>query len=145
MKRSFILALGILTLLGSTAFAAEKQSFSKDAVKEKVEEKVEAKVEQKTLTMPPPKESKAVKETVKQAAAMPAASSAEEPEALKKFKSIQNQEQWVAKIEKQLAGEKNQLSEMRMSFASSFGLDAKKLEKGEYTFDPKSGKFVARQ
>ncbi len=66
------------------------------------------------------------------------------PEAMKKFEAVQNQELWVAKLQKQLDGEISQLNEMRSSLAQSFGLDVKKLEKGEYYFDAKSGKLVEK-
>ena len=65
-----------------------------------------------------------------------------QPEALQKFRAIQNQEEWVGKLKKQLEGEATQLDTMRKSMAQSFGLDAKKLETGKYRFDEKSGKFI---
>ena len=66
-------------------------------------------------------------------------------EALQKFKAIRNQEQWVANLKKQLGGETSQLNEMRASFAQAFHLDEKKLEKGEYEYNAKTGKFVEKQ
>lgn len=78
-------------------------------------------------------------------AAQPPAQPAGEPEAAIKLKAIQNQEQWVQKLQQQLAGETSQLNEMRGSFAQAFNLDIKKLEKDEYTFDAKSGKVVEKK
>jgi hypothetical protein len=67
-----------------------------------------------------------------------------EPEALSKFKAIQNQKEWVAKLKKQLEGETSQLQEMMNSMSQSFRLDVKKLENDSYEFDSKSGKFVEK-
>lgn len=72
------------------------------------------------------------------------ASAQKESEAMKKLEAIRNQEQWVEKLQKQLAGETSQLNEMRSSLAQSFGLDVKKLEKGAYHYDAKSGKIVEK-
>ena len=98
--------------------------------------------ETKTVTPPPalPKEAGAIppRETVSPTPPQT------DPEALKKFKAIQNQENWVAHLKKQLDGETSQLNEMRIALAQSFGLDVKKLEKGSYQYDAKSGKFVEK-
>jgi hypothetical protein len=68
----------------------------------------------------------------------------QESDAVKKLEAIRNQEQWVEKLQKQLAGETSQLGEMRNSLAQSYGLDIKKLEKSRYHFDAKSGKIVEK-
>ncbi len=46
-------------------------------------------------------------------------------EAQSKLQAIKTQEQWVAKLTKQLAGETNQLKEMRESYAQAFGKEPK--------------------
>ncbi len=49
-------------------------------------------------------------------------------EAQTKLQAIKNQEQWVAKLTKQLEGEKNQLKEMHESYKQAFGKEPKKIE-----------------
>ncbi len=98
--------------------------------------------EQKKEKNPPAKQK--VKESEKETNSTSIETSVEEPEAMKKFKAIQNQEQWVAKLQKQLNGETAQLNEMRSSLAQAFSLDVKKLEKDAYEYDMKSGKIVEK-
>ncbi len=90
---------------------------------------------------------KPVKETMKESfvakdAAVTAPAQPVDSEASKKLTAIKAQEEWVARLKKQLDGETNQLKEMRKSLAESFHLDPLKLEKGDYKYDEKSGKFV---
>lgn len=73
---------------------------------------------------------------------VPAAPAVNVSEAQTKFQAIKTQEQWVAKLTKQLEGEKNQLIEMRTGLSQAFSLDPKKLEAGKYVYDTKAGKIV---
>jgi hypothetical protein len=68
-----------------------------------------------------------------------------ETEEVRLWKALRVQEQWVSKLKKQLAGESNQLTEMRASFAQAFKLDPKKLESGAYELDEKSGKIAEKK
>ncbi len=78
-------------------------------------------------------------------APVPAAPAVSVSEAQTKFQAIKTQEQWVAKLTKQLEGEKNQLIEMRTGLSQAFSLDPKKLEAGKYEFDSKAGKIVEKK
>jgi hypothetical protein len=73
-------------------------------------------------------------------AASPAPGS--ESDASKAWKELEAQEQWVARLQKQIAGETQQLAEMRASLAKKFKLDPKRLEAGRYDYDEKKDRFV---
>ena len=68
-----------------------------------------------------------------------------ETEAAQRWKSLTAQENWVARLKKQVQGEVNQLNEMRQSLAQAFKLDLKKLEAGFYQLDEKSGTIVEKK
>ena len=70
---------------------------------------------------------------------------AAESDAAKQWKELQAQEQWVARLQKQIAGETKQLSEMRAKLAADFKLDPKKLENGDYTYDSKTDQFIDKK
>ena len=84
-------------------------------------------------------------EESKKAAVEVAAPAPMPSEAAQKWKSLKAQEEWVARLKKQIQGETNQLNEMREALAQAFKLDSKKLEMGLYEFDDKSGKFVEKK
>ena len=65
-----------------------------------------------------------------------------ESEKAKSWKGLQAQEQWVARLKKQIDGETKQLSEMRRQVAEQFKLDPKKFDAGDYTYDEKKDLFV---
>ena len=67
-----------------------------------------------------------------------------ESDAAKDLKSLQAQEQWVARLKKQTDGEVRQLSEMRQQIALKYKLDVRKFEAGEYTYDEAKNVFVER-
>jgi hypothetical protein len=94
-----------------------------------------AEAEKKAL--PPPPAAKAPPASPKPAAG--------ESEAAKRWKSIKAQEEWVARLNKQIKGEANQLSEMRLALADAFKLDPKKLEAGLYDHDEKTDTFVEKK
>lgn len=82
--------------------------------------------------------------------AFPAAAEEQKPaapasEASQKWKGLKAQEEWVARLKKQIQGESAQLDEMRASLAQAFKLDVKKLEAGLYDFDEKSGAFLEKK
>jgi hypothetical protein len=79
------------------------------------------------------------------AAAPPTAVPVVESEAAKKWKGLKAQEEWVARLQKQIQGETNQLAEMRKSLAEAFKLDPKKIEQGLYELDEKTGAFVEKE
>ena len=68
-----------------------------------------------------------------------------ESEASKQWKELQAQEQWVARLKKQIAGETKQLSDMRAALAAAFKLDPKKLESGDYSYNAKTDQFVEKK
>jgi hypothetical protein len=68
-----------------------------------------------------------------------------ETEAAKRWKGIKAQEEWVARLKKQIQGETSQLSEMRAALADAFKLDVKKLEAGLYDYDEKTDKFTEKK
>lgn len=129
------IALMMMALIGSPswAYTPSKNSFETEG-----EKAVPA-----AKTVPAAKVVPATK-AASAAVEVPVAAPPAVPEALEKFKAIESQVQWVAKLKKQLDGETSQLNEMRSSMAQSFGLDVKKLENDGYKFDPKSGKFVEK-
>ena len=65
-----------------------------------------------------------------------------ESDKAKSWKGLQAQEQWVARLKKQITGETKQLSEMRGQVAEKYKLDPKKLDAGHYTYDEKKDVFV---
>jgi len=141
MKKMMTVVAGLaMTLMCSSAWA--EYNFSKNpAEAEEVETTPPAATAYKAVS---PVVSQKVSAAPAAAPAVPAPAQSAVPEALEKFKAIESQVQWVAKLKKQLDGETSQLNEMRRSMAQSFGLDAKKLENDRYKFDARSGKFVEK-
>ncbi len=80
------------------------------------------------------------------ASASPAAPAASlvESEKARDWKSLQAQEQWVARLKKQIEGESGQLAEMRGQIAQKYKLDPKKFEAAAYTYDEKTDAFIER-
>ncbi len=78
-------------------------------------------------------------------ARQPEPAPAAESDAAKQWKELQAQEQWVARLQKQIAGEIKQLSEMRAKLAQDLKLDPKKLENGDYQYDSKSDQFIDKK
>jgi hypothetical protein len=67
-----------------------------------------------------------------------------ETESAKRWKGIKAQEEWVARLKKQIQGEANQLTEMRAALADAKKLDVKKLEAGLYDYDEKTDAFTEK-
>ena len=67
-----------------------------------------------------------------------------ESEKSKDWNGLQAQEQWVARLEKQIAGETRQLAEMRAKVAAKYKLDVKGFEAGIYDYDKEKDAFVER-
>ena len=58
-----------------------------------------------------------------------------ESQAAKEWKEIEGQEHWVARLEKQIAGETRQLADMRAAFAKKHKIDLRKIESGHYKYE----------
>ena len=67
-----------------------------------------------------------------------------ESEKSKDWKGLQAQEQWVARLQKQVSGETKQLGEMRAKLAAKYKLDVKGLEAGDYDYDTEKDVFLER-
>ncbi len=117
----FVFSLSSLVVsLGSVVFSAQAEEPSKKPA-------ATAAVPAQKVPQPPP-------------APIPTAS-----EAAQKWKALRAQEEWVARLKKQIQGETNQLNEMRLALAQAFKLDVKKLEEGLYDFDEKNSKFIEKK
>lgn len=146
-----VIAILAMTLIGSPSWAYTSSKNSAEIGGEKKETAKPAVLQQVSAVpvIPAVKVAPAAKVVppaakITPAVEVPVAAPPAVPEVLEKFKAIESQVQWVAKLKKQLEGETSQLNEMRRSMAQSFGLDVKKLENDGYKFDSKSGKFVEK-